>query len=214
MLQKNNQPNQPPKDKSKILFDLIADIYSKVGTEKMSDERNPYRELIWPKVKAGKVLEVGVGTGNNIRYHPDNIQITAIDYSGNMMKYAKQQATEQNKEIEFHLMDVQSLDFPDNTFDSAVITYVFCSVPTPIKGLKELDRVVKSGGDIWLLEHGRVDRPVVGKIMDILNPSIAFLSGENINREIDKLVLEVGLEVVDVLSFKDGLIKIVHAKAN
>ena len=111
------------------------------------------------KLENEHILEVGVGTGNNIRYYPSQAKITAIDYSEKMMVYAKKQAHEQNRNIDFHFMDVQSLDFEDNTFDQAVVTYVFCSVPDPILGLQELSRVVKSGGDIFFLEHGPHQSP-------------------------------------------------------
>ena len=201
------------KDKSQKLFDRIATIYYKVGSEDIHDEKNPHRQYIWSKVGDRDVLEVGVGTGNNIRYYPPNAKITAIDYSENMMAYAKKQAQAQNRELDFHFMDVQSLDFEDNIFDQAVVTYVFCSVPNPIAGLNELKRVVKPGGDIFLLEHGRINRPVIGKIMDIMNPIIAFFSGENINRQVDQYVEHVGLEILEMKSYNDGLIKIIHAKA-
>jgi ubiquinone/menaquinone biosynthesis C-methylase UbiE len=41
------------------------------------------------------------------------------------------------------------------------VTFVFCSVPDPVQGLRELGRLVRPGGDIWLLEHMRIDRPVI-----------------------------------------------------
>ena len=64
-------------------------------------------------------------------------------------------------------MDVQSLDFPDNSFDAAVGTFVFCSIPDPILGLKELARVVKPGGQILLLEHV-LSNGVVGRKLGLM----------------------------------------------
>lgn len=49
-------------------------------------------------------------------------------------------------------------------------TFVFCSAPDPIQGLRELGRVVKPDGQILLLEHVRIDRPVVGQLMDLFSP--------------------------------------------
>ena len=202
------------KDKSQILFDRIARIYYKVGSEDIHDEKNPHREYIWSQIGNGKVLEVGVGTGNNIRYYPKEAKITAIDYSENMMSFAKKQAQKQNREVDFQYMDVQDLKFEDNIFDQAVVTYVFCSVPDPLSGINELKRVVKPGGDIFFLEHGRINRPIIGKIMDFLNPLISFLSGENINRQIDIFISQAKLEISDIKSFNDGLIKIIHVINN
>ncbi len=61
-------------------------------------------------------------------------------------------------------------------------TFVFCSVPDPVQGLRELGRVVRPGGQILLLEHVRVNRPVVEALMDWLNPLVVRLMGANINR--------------------------------
>ena len=43
-------------------------------------------------------------------------------------------------------MDVERLDFADDSFDTVVVTCVFCSVPNPIQGLKEVRRVTKPSG--------------------------------------------------------------------
>lgn len=66
-------------------------------------------------------------------------------------------------------MDLQELEFPDAAFDAALATFVFCFVPDPIVGLQELARVVKPKGQILLLEHVRVDKPIIGPAMDVLD---------------------------------------------
>lgn len=89
----------------------------------------------------GKVLEVGVGTGKNIEYYPYGLDITAIDFSEKMLERAKRKAKTLNKNVELYHMDVQNLEFADGTFDTVFTTCVFCSVPDPIQGLKEMGRV-------------------------------------------------------------------------
>jgi ubiquinone/menaquinone biosynthesis C-methylase UbiE len=79
-------------------------------------------------------------------------------------------------------MDVQKLDFPDAAFDTVVSTCVFCSVPLPIEGLRELRRVLKPDGRMLMLEHVRSEKPITGLIMDILNPLPLYIYGANINR--------------------------------
>jgi len=63
----------------------------------------------------GKVLEVGVGTGKNIPYYPNNIEVTAIDLSENMLEKVREKAERLNKNIKLIHMDAQSMDFSDNT---------------------------------------------------------------------------------------------------
>lgn len=89
---------------------------------------------------AGRVLEVGVGTGKNFAYHPRGATMTGIDLADRMLVRAKARAQHLDKTIDLREMDAQALTFPDNSFDAAVATCVFCSVPDPVRGLQELAR--------------------------------------------------------------------------
>ncbi|WP_244671354.1 class I SAM-dependent methyltransferase [Bacillus sp. NTK034] len=93
--------------------------------------------------------------------------------------------------------DIQVLPFPDNTFDSIVSTCVFCSVPDPVKGLKELKRVCKPEGEIFMIEHMRSSNPLAGVLMDALNPLTVRLWGANINRDTLHNIDLSGLVIVD-----------------
>ncbi|MGE5632390.1 MAG: class I SAM-dependent methyltransferase [Caulobacteraceae bacterium] len=101
---------------------------------------------------------MGVGTGKNIPYYPEYIDITAIDFSGKMLAKAREKAPKYNKQVELIQMDAQNMDFADNAFDRVFTTYVFCSVPDSIKGLKEIKRVCKPGGNIIMIEHVRSEK--------------------------------------------------------
>jgi ubiquinone/menaquinone biosynthesis C-methylase UbiE len=92
-------------------------------------------------------------------------------------------------------MDVQQLDFPDDAFDTVITTCVFCSVPDPIKGLQEIRRVCKKDGQIIMLEHVRSKRPMIGVIMDILNPLVVRIVGANINRDTIENLKHAGLKI-------------------
>jgi ubiquinone/menaquinone biosynthesis C-methylase UbiE len=146
----------------------------------------------------GKVLEVGVGTGKNFPYYPDGVDVTGLDIADKMLFHAQLRADKLGFPV--HLMegDVQSLPFPENSFDTAVATFVFCSVPNPVLGLKELGRVVRSSGEILLLEHVRIDRPVIGLLMDLLNPAFVHLLGPNINRRTVENVEKAGLLIQSI----------------
>lgn len=130
----------------------------------------------------GHVLEVGVGTGANLSCYPEDIALTAVDFSPAMLELARKKADRLKLKVNLLEMDAQRLDFPDNTFDFVVSTCVFCSVPDPVAGLKELFRVCKPDGKVLMLEHMRSEHPFVGKIMDLLNPLTVRMTGANINR--------------------------------
>lgn len=130
------------------------------------------------------------------------------------MSYAKKQAEEISREVKFQLMDVETMTFPDNSFDAAVASFVFCSVPQPVIGFKELGRVVKPGGDIWLLEHVRINRPIIGMLMDALNPIVVRMMGANINRNTVKNVETAGLKILSVTDLQGKLVRLIHARPN
>lgn len=146
-------------------------------------------------VKGSRVLEVGVGTGANLPFYPEGLALTAIDLSPGMLELARQKAEELNLEVDFQLMDIESLEFMDHTFDTVISSCVFCSVPDPKKGLTEIRRVLRPNGRLLMLEHVRSERPIIGFMMNLANPLIAWWSGENINRQTSKILREVGFVV-------------------
>lgn len=170
-----------------------------------------WRALLWGQIKGEKILEIGVGTGKNIPYYPDSSSITAIDLSNGMMAKAISRAQDLKRDVDFQLMNVESLQYTDDSFDAAVATFVFCSVPFPIKGLEELGRVVKPGGDIWLLDHVRVNKPVIGPLMDLFNPVIVRMMGANINRRTAENVRQAGLKIHSITNLKGELVKLIQA---
>jgi ubiquinone/menaquinone biosynthesis C-methylase UbiE len=140
------------------------------------------RRLDLMKELQGEVLEVGVGTGKNIEFYPEGAQVTAIDFSEGMLEKAKLKAQKLGKEVKLLHMDAQHMEFPDNSFDTVFATCVFCSVPDPVQGLKEVRRVCKPGGKIIMLEHVRSEKKLLGILMDIMNPLVVNTYGANINR--------------------------------
>lgn len=97
-----------------------------------------WRRGLWKEIKGPEVLEIGVGTGKNIPFYPEEIELTGIDISGNMLKRAKKLLAKQQKNgVKLKQMDAQQMGFPDESFDEVAGTFVFCSVSDPVLGLKE-----------------------------------------------------------------------------
>jgi len=161
-----------------------------------------------------RVLEVGVGTGKNLPYWPKGVSMTAVDLTPGMLSRARVRAASLGLEAEILEGDVQALEFLEGSFDLAVATFVFCSVPDPVRGLRELGRVVRPGGPIWLMEHVRSQDPRVGRLMDLLNPLVVRLMGFNINRDTVGNVTRAGLHLDRVEDLGvGGIFKIIRARA-
>lgn len=171
-----------------------------------------WRKKLWEKVDGHHILEVGVGTGKNFDYYPQQARITAIDFSEQMLKQAKRKKERKNIDVDLDLMDVQSLAYASNSFDTVIASFVFCSVPLPSKGLKELYRVCKPGGQILLLEHVVSSNPVIARAMTFLNPLTVALVGANINRNTIKTVRSCGFSSVRVDERSGDIIKLIEIR--
>ena len=195
-------------------YQRISPVYDKIEWL-MEGRFRPWREKLWQFVCGPQVLEVGVGTGKNMEFWPLNCKMTAIDLTPGMLDIARERAKSLNhQDVNLRLGDVQRLEFPPAIFDTVVATFVFCSVPDPIQGLREIGRVVRPGGQILLLEHVRIDRFVIGKLMDVLAPLIVRLNGANINRRTVENVRTAGLQIDRVEDLDDmGMFKLIFARS-
>lgn len=180
---------------------------------------SPMEKMFFSKLRMGilagvrgKVLDVGIGTGKNLSYYPAGVELTGIDISPKMLEKARSRGDRLGIKVDLRVMDVENLEFADSTFDFVVVTFVFCSTTDPVKGLRELARVVKDDGTVLLLEHVRSENKVIGKFMDWLNPIARWLFGPNINRQTLANVEAAGLEVVSVESKGPKILKKIVAR--
>lgn len=115
-------------NKIKKRYNRVAGLYDIMETP-MEGIFSKWRKQML-KDTSGKTLEIGIGTGNNIPYYSENVDLTGIDFSEKMISKAKEKVSG-SKNIQLLEMDVQQMQFDDNTFDTVVTSCVFCSVPDP-----------------------------------------------------------------------------------
>lgn len=193
-------------------YNRISPIYDLMEGLVERSRYKKWREILWSKAQGTKILEVGVGTGKNFLYYPKDVEVTAIDFSEKMLHRAKKKARETAIIVHLEQMDVQNLEFEDNTFDTVVGSFVFCSVPDPMKGLQEVGRVCKPGGKIVLLEHVLSANRVIAWLMNLVNPVVVRLMGPNINRRTSENVANSGLKVEKVTDLAAGIFKLIEAR--
>jgi len=197
---------------AKRQYNRIAPLYDLMEALIERSRYSKWRELLWSKVEDINVLEVGVGTGKNFPYYPEAAEITAVDFSDKMLKHAKDRASKQKVKVRLQQMDVQNLQFEDDTFDTVVASFVFCSVPNPVRGLMEVERVCKPGGKVVLLEHVLSANRIVAWLMNLANPLVVRITGANINRRTVGNVSKSGLVVEQVTDLRAGIFKLIEAR--
>lgn len=131
-LDKATQLTRRRYDRASRFYDRMEGLLEKRGFR-------DWREQLWSMVHGSRILEVGVGTGKNLPYHPAGTGIIAIDLSSGMLRRARGRAAQSAARLELFEMDAQHLEFPDASFDAVVATFVFCSVPDPVKALLDCE---------------------------------------------------------------------------
>jgi ubiquinone/menaquinone biosynthesis C-methylase UbiE len=170
------------KEKTRKRYDRLARFYDLLEAPIERLRFASWRSRLKNRIKGPHALEVGVGTGKNFPFYPPEVRVTAIDFSPRMLVRARNRASVLETRVELIEMDVENLSFQDHTFDTVFATFVFCSVPNPVRGLRELRRVCRPGGRLLLLEHMRPGGKIRGLLFDALNPMVKRMMGANINR--------------------------------
>jgi len=170
-----------------------AEKYSRIA-KRYDLYEYPIEQLLFQKLRTeaisharGKTLEVGIGTGKNLPYYGSGIELTAVDFSLAMLKIAQQKQTKrQHPKLHLQAMDIQALAFADNSFDTIISTFVFCTVPEPLAGLKELHRVLKPSGKVVFLEHMKSEHGLLNVFLYLMNFFSTRLLGTSMVRETEK----------------------------
>ncbi len=119
----------------------------------------------------GDVLEIGFGTGLNLRYYPEAVaKVIAIEPNVGMGKRAAKRIGESARKVELVHLEGEKLPLPDASVDTAVSTFTLCSVRDPAAVLSEIRRVLKPEGRFLFLEHGLADDPRIAKWQHRLTP--------------------------------------------
>lgn len=161
------------------LFAALYDTVSK-GSEE-AGLREERRQLL--AGAQGETLEIGAGTGLNLEHYPEAVsRLVLAEPDRHMRRRLGRRLEALGREAEIVDARAEALPFPDATFDTAVVTYVLCSVNDQKEALAEIARVLKPQGRFLFLEHVRSSDPKVAKSQDRIRP-LYNLVGCNPNRD-------------------------------
>jgi phosphatidylethanolamine/phosphatidyl-N-methylethanolamine N-methyltransferase len=169
-----------------------------------------WRKQLFSYLDSKKFLEVGVGTGKNFKYHHSGQIAVGIDLSEGMLRKAKSNSESKTKFL--IQSDVQRLPFNDSSFEQVVATFVFCSVPNPIVGLKEINRILKPGGKLYLLEHVLPENKLLARLYNIFNFVTVKQGGVFINRRTVNNVMAAGFKIEKELNLLSTIFKLIITK--
>jgi len=192
-------------------YDEVAQYYEGVMSPLQRWGLVRLRQETIRQLPAGKILEIGAGTGLNFVHYPPDAHGVATEFSREMLRIASTKA----KPASVQLLQnrAEDLPFKNHSFDAAFATLVFCSVEHPALAFAELRRVVRPGGTIVLLEHVR-PRGILGPLFDLLNVFTVRLFADHVNRRTAAMVAEAGLEVIDVKSRLLGIINFIKCRVS
>jgi ubiquinone/menaquinone biosynthesis C-methylase UbiE len=145
----------------------------------------------------GQVLEIGFGSGLNVPFYPPGLtQVYALDPATAGRKLAAERVAASPVPIEYIGLDAQRIPLDDGSVDSVLTTWTLCTIPDPAQALAEVRRILRPGGTLRFIEHGRAPDPKVARRQDRLEPfQQRIFGGCQLTRHIDQLVAASGLEL-------------------
>jgi ubiquinone/menaquinone biosynthesis C-methylase UbiE len=148
-------------------------------------------------------VEIGFGTGLNLRYYPERVRkLTTVDPNPGMHRLAQKRIKRRAIEVDQQLVSGERLPFEDNRFDCAVSTFTLCSIENVGQALAEVYRVLKHGGQLLFLEHGLSPEPRVQKWQRRLNwLQVRLANGCHLDRPMKELVAAQPFAAVEVEEF-------------
>ncbi len=174
-------------------YDRIAPVYDAMEWVFERFARK-WRADLWAALPDQCVLELGIGTGKNLRYHAGR-RVIGLDISPRMLARAARRQRATAAKASLVLGDAQKLPFASDSFDTVVATFLFCSVPDPVTALAEARRVLRPGGTLVLLEHVLSKKWGLRRLMRWFDPVTVRISGAHIARDTASNVTAAGFDI-------------------
>jgi ubiquinone/menaquinone biosynthesis C-methylase UbiE len=143
---------------------------------------------------SGEVVEVGFGTGLNAPHYPVSVhKIAAVEPSTLCMRIAEPRIAATATKVELAGLTGETLDLPSDEFDAALSTWTLCTIPDVDAAIAEIRRVLKRGGRLHFVEHGRAPDAGVARWQERIEPPWKHVAGGcHLTRRIPQLIEQAG----------------------
>ncbi|MQA75895.1 MAG: methyltransferase domain-containing protein [Solirubrobacterales bacterium] len=159
----------------------------------------------------GEVLEIAIGTARNLPHYADDVRLTGVELSPEMLAIGRRRAEGLGRDVDLLIGDAQALNFEDESFDTVIITFALCTIPDDRMAASEAYRVLRPGGRLVLLEHVRSPSLAVRSVQRLIDPLSVRFGADHLVREPLDYLADVGFEVADVERLKWGIVERVLA---
>ena len=163
-----------------LRWTILAPVYDRMSRKSEEAGMGVMREGLLAEA-SGRVLEIGGGTGANLRYYDGLESLVVTEPEPAMLRRLQDRMREQSVRAEVVQAPAEGLPFEDASFDTVVSTLVLCGVDQE-RSLGEVRRVLRPGGRLLFLEHVRSDDPALARLQDRMNRLNRFLVGCECNR--------------------------------
>jgi ubiquinone/menaquinone biosynthesis C-methylase UbiE len=161
---------------------------------------------------SGDVLEIAVGTARNLPYYGDDVRLTGIELSPEMLAIAQGRREEIGREADLRLGDAEALEFSDESFDTVVCTLSLCTIPDDAKAVSEVRRVLRPGGRFLLLEHVRSPVLPVRAVQRMIEPLAIRFAADHQTREPLRHLESEGFVIEEQERLKWGIVERIAAR--
>lgn len=156
----------------------------------------PFRQRVIGAAE-GRVLEIGIGSGLNLPLYGKRARmVIGLEPSPELLRMARTQVAAAKVPIELLEASAEVVPLDSGSVDTVVTTWTLCTIPDAPRALAEMRRVLKPGGALLFVEHGRAPEPGVAGWQDRLDPMWCRLAGGcHLNRKIDTLIAGAGFRI-------------------
>jgi len=150
----------------------------------------------------GRVLEIGIGSGLNLPFYgPPVRSVIGLEPAPELLRMARGRAAAAPVPVELLEASAEAIPLDDDSVDTVVTTWTLCTIPDAGRALAEMRRVLKPGGALLFVEHGRAPERGVARWQDRLDPLWRRLAGGcHLNRKIDDLISGGGFRIDSLMN--------------
>ncbi|MCA0454865.1 MAG: methyltransferase domain-containing protein [Chloroflexi bacterium] len=178
---------------NRIRYTFYAPIYDWI-VQSFNTSRKRSIQLL--QLKTGeRVLFVGAGTGEDLQFVPEGVEITAVDITPTMVEHIRRKAELLKRPVQVSVMDGQALELPSESFDAVVLHLILAVIPDPIACIQESARVLKPDGRIVVFDKFLPENEQPSLLRRIANV-IAHFAFSDINRKLESIVVTAPLNLL------------------